>query len=259
MIAILAIMLLAQVDVDLKNESEAVFASARSVTADHKLAGIYGDVGYIDEITSIAITVDSRIAFERHGCTGLIEANVGTFEQDGECLQVEWHYPVQHPNRPTVSKQLLLVPWGQALFLVPKARMHRFCIDARENRTLVLEHYFARKPSEEMELVDRPAIPQIYSGLIDLPEIITSVIKVEKQVVSDLSDDSKQIAQTVRLNKGRLDQVYEGMALECKHSGAIYIVNKVEDHACEAKTEIPVPKKRASIRPARVGWEFRTH
>ncbi len=130
-----AIFLFAQTVVpEVRTAADSVFKSANAAPEAHKLAGIYRQAGFIDEFAHVAITDDLQIAFERHGNSGLVEANVGTLKVDSYNLDVTWKYPEEHPIHPTVDRRLVLIQWGEALVLVPRSRIHRFCINVRENR-----------------------------------------------------------------------------------------------------------------------------
>lgn len=245
------------VDSSLRKEVEAVFAAAEAESVNHKWAGIYEQAVQDDVYARIAITADGRIAFERYGASGLIEANVGALRMDGENIDIAWKHSEKFPNRPTVEKEQLQVSWGEALILVPRSCVHGFCINARENRGLVFYWYFVRKPSELKVLVGQPTLPERYRVLTDLPAIPASVKHTEQQTFTAVNENMKLAIQTVTLDRGKADQVLVGMQLECEKTGRRYIVTAVESNSCTAKSEWRV-EKNAVVRPARRGWVLRT-
>lgn len=255
---IAAILLFSQTVVpEVRSAADSVFKSANAAPEAHELAGIYKQAVFVDEFAHVAITDDLQIAFERHGNSGLVEANVGTLKVDGSKLEITWKHPEQHSNHPTVNTQLLLIEWGQALILVPTSRIHRFCINARENRDLVFDWYFVRKPASLKELVGQPTLPKTFRALAELPEITATALRVEKQTFAGSDNDSQVAEQTVTLDKGLADHVYLGMAFDCAKTNRRYVVTSVENQSCEIKSALTVGTKAAA--PAtRRGWTFQT-
>lgn len=247
----------AGVDPSIRKEVEAVFAAAEAKSLSHTWAGIYEQAVQDDVYARIAITGDRRIAIERYGTPGLIEANVGELRMDGENIDIAWKHSEKFSNRPTVEKEQLLVSWGEALILVPRSRVHGFCINARENREHVFYWYFVRKPSELNELIGRPILPERFRGLTDLPAIAASVKHAERQTFSPVSETEKLAIQTVTLDKGKAEHMLVGMQLECEKTGRRYIVTAVESNTCTAKSEWLVGKN-ATVRSVRQDWVLRT-
>ena len=247
----------AGIDASIRKEVEAVFAVAVAESASHKWAGIYDQAVFVDEYARIAITADGRIAHERYGTPGLIEANVGELRLDGENIDITWKHSEKFSNRPTVEKELLLVSWGEALILVPRSCVHGFCINARENREHVFYWYFVRKPSELKELEGRPVLPERFRVLTDLPAIEALVKHTDRQTFSPVDETEKLAVLTVTLDKGKADNLLVGMQLECEKTGRRYIVTAVESNTCTAKSEWRVGKN-AAVRSARQGWVLRT-
>ncbi len=247
----------AGIDASIRKEVEAVFAAAEAESESHKWAGIYDQAVFVDEYARIAITADGKVAHERYGTPGLIEANVGELRLDAENIDITWKHTEKLLIRPTVERELLLVSWGEALILVPRSRVHGFCINARENREHVFYWYFVRKPSELKELEGRPVLPEKFRVLADLPAIAASVKHVERQTFSPVNESEKLAVQTVTLDKGKADQVLVGMQLECEKTGRRYIVTALESNTCTAKSEWRVEANRA-VRSAQQGWLLRT-
>ena len=76
--------------------------------------GNYGD----DSFDSIFVSVKDGFAMLEHGNTGIHAGNCGVIEVKNSEISVFLRYKERHHSI-RFSKQLLIVPWGDAYFLVP--------------------------------------------------------------------------------------------------------------------------------------------
>ncbi len=111
-------------------------------------------------------------------------------------------------------KQLLIVPWGDAYFLVPKGRIHGFCLNAKERKPFLLYTAFCLERTHPKKTEGLPSIPEKYKFYQSANAITTRIINAKKATIEKLPTGFLKIIQTVSLDCGEQTGVCVGMEFE---------------------------------------------
>ncbi len=193
-----------------------------------------GDFG-TDTYTSIFVSVKHGIATNEHGVSGVHAGNCGVIEVKNSEIFVSFKYAEdQSTGFPT---QLLIVPWGDAYFLVPKGRIHGFCLDAKKGKPFLLSKAYCLERTRPKKLEGLPSIPEKYKACLSADAIKTHIINAKKAMIEKLPSGLLKITQTVSLDCGEQAGVYVGMEFESSHPYAVLTVTNLDKTECTCAFE----------------------
>ncbi len=163
--------------------------------------------------------------FLPHGIFGVHAGNCGAIEVKNSEISVTFKYAEERSTGfPT---QLLIVPWGDAYFLVPKGRIHGFCLAARESKPFLLSTAYCLEKTRPTKLEGLPSIPEKYNACLSSDAIKTHIINAKKATIETLPSRLLKITQTVSLDCGEQVGVYLGMEFESLRPHAVLTVTSL--------------------------------
>lgn len=123
---------------------------------------------------SLELDGDGTYSWTHRGCLGLYASSRGRVELAGERLLRLWPEGPLHPGDPHGAgfafsdPELVVVPWGEDVFLVPPLQFEEFCADVRAGHILLLGRSvsFYRSRSRQGPLVGLPDVPAPYRQLL---------------------------------------------------------------------------------------------
>lgn len=189
---------------------------------EHPWAGEYASSGGTDTGVVLFIAPKSGIAYQEYGNDGVNDANFGSFTVDGMSIKITWKLkPKSEINAlfPWVEDDLVIVPWNDKVFLVPRSSIHRFCITAREQLRYAKIGNFVRGKNRSEKLTGKPTLSEDLKIFLDLPEIKATVTDVEKPILVRYDKSITIIKQTVTLDVDADDHVFPGMKFQCEGKG----------------------------------------
>ena len=191
----------------------------------------FGEQGS-DTFVTIFVSAKHGLALLEHGIFGVHAGNVGSIQVENSEITVT----LKHEERFlwSFSTQLLIIPWGDTYFLVPRGRVHGFCLVAKERPQWLLGQAFCQEKTKPKKLEGLPTIPEKYQACMKNGAIKTKIVGVEKANTKRLPSGMHKITQTVSLDCGEQSGVYVGMELERRELGAILKVTKTGLDTCEA-------------------------
>lgn len=193
-----------------------------------------GDHG-ADTFVEIFVSAKHGLALLEHGIFGIHAGNVGSIQVENSEITVT----LKHKDRihGSFSTHLLIIPWGDTYFLVPRGRVHGFCLRAKDRPQWLLDEAFCQKRTKPKKLVGLPSIPEKYKACMTAVAIKTQITGVDKAKIEKLPNGMFTIAQTVSLDCGEQSGVYVGMELEMQDLDATLTVTKLGKDTCEAAFE----------------------
>lgn len=194
----------------------------------------FGDQG-ADTFVTIFVSAKHGLALLEHGIFGVHAGNVGSIRVENSEITVTFKHEERFPG--SCSTHLLIVPWGDTYFLVPKGRVHGFCLRAKDRPQWLLGQAFCQERTKPKKLEGLPTIPERYQACMTAAAIMTQVAEVEKESIEKLPSGMFKITQTVSLDCGEQSGVYAGMELERRELGAILKVTMTGQDTCEATLE----------------------
>ncbi len=241
---------------DVKKVIESVDTEIRK-TPGHAWAGKYrGHLG-IDTFTLLYVAPETGIAYEANDNSGVHESNAGSVDVSDSEMSITWRHAENHLNVPTIERKLLIVPWGDVVFLVPQCAVHRFCLDARQHPKRLLSTELVRNEAGVKELSGKPVLPKEFGVFWDLPQISASVVTIGDTKTEQIDDKTKRCTQIVKLDKGAADHIYVGMRLECQRIARRFTVVATDQDSCTAVSEVTA-KRSTPIRLVRRRWTLTT-
>jgi hypothetical protein len=232
----------------------------------HPWAGLYQSSGGTDTGLKLWLAPKSGVAYKEYGNAGISDSNHGSISVNGANVHVTWALESQsamHALYPNVEKDLVIVPWDDLVFVVPRSLIHRFCLDAKErSKTLPFFMALARGDRTKSELQGEPVLPDDLKVFLDLPEIKGKVTEVKKateeQIV--LPDDRKVrvFKQNVTLDVGANDHLFVGMKFDCvKDSNLQLKITEVFEKTSKAEL-VEVRNTKPAKLQIKPGTEVRT-
>ncbi len=131
----------------------------------------------------------------------------------------------------------MIVSWGDAYFLVPKGRVHGFCLRAEDSDRTLLTSAFCLERTRPKKLKGLPSIPEKYRAFLSSDAIKTHVVGIKKATIEKLPNGFLKITQTVSLDCGEQAGVYVGMEFESSHPGAVLTVTNLDKTECTCAFE----------------------
>jgi head-tail adaptor len=225
----------------------------------HEWAGAYSDGaegGFTGPLLLWIAPETGAGSTQRH-CMGE-DANFGTITKRDSILNIDWDKPSRTGLSPT-ERELLVVPFREYTYLVPKNGIHPFCIAARTHgrqTTGVLRSLELRKQPHS----DEPQVPGEFQKYVNMPSVKADVIAIEKQERAKVAPDEEQVTQRIVLDVGTNDHVFAGMRFEENRADpprhVVTIVDVESNQSTAESRYYAAPRER--IRPIRKGWVFHT-
>lgn len=153
---------------------------------------------------------------------------------------------------------MLIVHWGNAYFLVPKGRIHGFCLNARSRNPYLLSTAFCLERTRPTKLEGLPSIPQKYKACLSTDAIKARMINAKEATIEELPSGLLKVTQTVSLDCGEQAGVFVGMEFESSRPYAVLTVTDLDKSACTCvfdSIEQPLSKTAKGLK---VGMRFET-
>ena len=189
---------------------------------EHPWAGEFAISGGTDTGVVLFIAPKSGIAYQEYGNAGVSDANYGVFTVDESSIRIAWKIKPKSEIAalfPSVEDDLVIVPWSDAVFLIPRCSIHRFCITAREQPRYATIGNLVRDRNRSEKLTGKPTLSEDLKIFLDLPEIKATVTDLEKPILVRYDKSITIIKQTVMLDVGADDHVFPGMKFQCEGKG----------------------------------------
>ena len=256
-------------DPDRLQETQDAIAKIQSEVeslGEHTWAGVYQDSGGTDTVLKLWLAPKSGIAYQDYGNAGISDTNHGSIFVNGAIVHVTWAQEpksAMHALYPWVEKELVIVPWDDLVFVVPRSLIHRFCLNAKQkSKSLPFLYALVRGDRSKSELQGEPVLPGDLKVFLNLPEIKGKLIEVEKAIEEPivLPDDRKTrvFKQTVTLDVGSKHHVFVGMKFDCaKDSNLQMKITEVFEKTSKAEL-IEVRNTKPSKLQIKPGIEVRT-
>ncbi|MGQ0553857.1 MAG: hypothetical protein ACT4PU_11640 [Planctomycetota bacterium] len=147
----------------------------------HAWAGEYfaGDGTGVN--TSLTLAPRSGYVFEWHGCLGLYDRNYGAVTSTGRKLGLSFAFENVHEGFRGLAPELVVIPWGPRVYLVPADDVIGFCNDVNagdEPRTSIFGEYLLRKGDELTKVTGDPELPFDYQNALLKEPVETTVLEV---------------------------------------------------------------------------------
>jgi hypothetical protein len=156
---------------------------------------------------------------------------------------------------PWVEDDLVIVPWDDEVFLVPRCSIHRFCIPSQESPSYTDALALVCDGKARQKRIGKPKLPPDLEIFLELPEIRATVTAVEKPVLERHGKLTTIIKQAVTLDVGSNDHVFVGMKLQCTdHGSRLMRVTEIRKDSCTASSFDSIE----SDEPIRVGYKIKT-
>ncbi len=205
------------------NDAIAKIQSEVESLGEHPWAGLYQSSGGTDTVLQLWLAPKSGIAYQDYGNAGVSDTNHGSISVKGAIAHATWALDpksAMHALYPNVEKDLVIIPWDDLVFVVPRSLIHRFCLDAKEkSKNPHFSMALVRGDRSKSELQGEPVLPDDLKVFLDLPEIKCKVNEVENATDAPIMmpDDRKLrvFKQTVTLNVGTNQNVFVGMKFDC--------------------------------------------
>ncbi len=233
---------------------------------EHPWAGMYHSYSGEDSGLTLWLAPKSGIAYQEYGNAGISDTNHGSVSVNGAIVHGTWALEPKSAMRalyPSVEKDLVIVPWDDLVFVVPRSLIHRFCLDAKE-KSKILPFFMAlvRGDPSKSELQGEPVLPGDLKVFLDLPEIKGKVTEVEKAIEEPivLPDDRKLriVKQTVTLDVGTNHHVFVGMKFDCVRDRNVQLkIKEVFEKTSKAEL-VEVRNTKPSKLQIKPGIEVRT-
>lgn len=230
------------IEATIESKLKEIEAELKSIE-NHPWAGSYENVGR-DEADVISIAPSGKIVtFTKYQGKGY--NNCGTAKVVGQELQVKWDYD-ETSRACWLGDQLLVVPWGNATFLIERGTVHSFCLDYRNSdfrRNAPVRGNHVRVEGE-IVLDGKPQLPDEFKMFWDLPPIECQITSTEK-VVRKKGDFASDRKFTCTINKGSAAHIFVGMQMYAsdKRSSWGFTVTSVEDQSATLETSLRRPFK----------------
>lgn len=214
-----------------KAQREKILAEIETLK-DHPWAGFYYFGDGLGTNVSLSIAPENGFAYTWSGCTGL-------YDQDyGEAIWEENHLKLSFTLENNRSENLYLpelipVPWGERLYLVPSKLMYAFCneINAQsEPRNRAHGQFFLRRDDWKKQVEGKPKLPEQY-----MPYLLDKPVNAEIIAVDESTNVGPMVLAKVTINKGKKDGLLPKMSVSVTKPNNVYtkiVLTEVEeDHA----------------------------
>ena len=155
------------------NDAIAKIQSEAESLGKHPWAGLYQSSGGTDTVLQLWLAPKSGIAYQDYGNAGVSDTNHGSISVKGAIVHATWALdPKSALNAlyPNVEKDLVIIPWDDLVFVVPRSLIHRFCLDAKEkSKNPLFSMALVRGDRSKSELHGEPVLPDDLKVFLDLP------------------------------------------------------------------------------------------
>lgn len=234
------------IDAKIESKLKEIEAELKSLES-HPWAGSYSNVG-TDEVDVISISPSGKIVNLTKG-QGAGHGNCGTAKAVGQELQVKWDYD-EAGRACWLGERLLVVPWGNATFLIERGTVHSFCLEYRNSE--LRPHSPERRNHVRFDgkivLAGKPQLPDEFKLFWDLPPIECQITSVDK-VVRKKGDFAGDRKFTCTIDKGSAAHIFVGMQMYAsdKRSSWSFKVTSVEAQSATLETSLRRPFKEPRL------------
>ena len=148
----------------------------------------------------------------------LTESDVGKISlADDSLIRIDWQHPHRSGQLPT-ERELLVVPYRSIVCLVPKTKIHAFCLAVRGDDNRLPLGLLRRKRSnlQADQANGDPQLPLEYRQYLDLPPIVTKVTLAKVQTRVKVDEDEEVVRQALTIDVGSADHVLPGMRFQLR-------------------------------------------
>jgi hypothetical protein len=139
---------------------------------EHPWAGAYYFGDGLGVNVTLSIAPESGVAYTWRGCMGLYDANHGTIEYSDGILRLDWKYADDADRASWAGDalryevpELVVVPWGDEVFLVRPNDMEAFCGGTLKGYALRRVKEGRNRRSGSVP-VGQPEVPEAFRSLL---------------------------------------------------------------------------------------------
>jgi hypothetical protein len=148
----------------------------------------------------------------------MTDSDFGTVAVEDSLARIKWSNPSRTGRSPT-ERELIIVPYHTQIVLVPRTQIHAFCLAVRDKGKYPLGLLRRDNPASNSKTsTGAPLLPLRFKPYIDLPPIVTTVIRTDAQTRSKFRDDEEIVRQGVTIDAGDEDHVFPGMRFQLKRN-----------------------------------------
>jgi len=162
----------------------------------------------VDEAYQLLLSKKYGFVFRRIGNAGYSSVIFGTINEASGEVTLKSELNKVLPG--ALSSKLLVAHGVKRIFVIPKERIHGFCLDFKSSSIDAVKGYFS-KPDPNSSRKNDLAISNKFLVYLKLPEIIGEIIEIQKPKTNDSS-----VPLAMKFNRGKKNHLFKGMRFAFK-------------------------------------------
>jgi hypothetical protein len=208
----------------------------------------------------LVIAPKSGFVFEWHGCLGLYDRNYGRVAWTNNAIHLSFTFSNQTEGFQGMAPQLVPVPWGKRMYLVPADDLIGFCNEVNqgnEPRSDVHGLYLLGRGHEKRAVAGYPEVPKEFRSYLLSKPVVTEIVGLGFFRVQPNPTEWTIKDTPVILNAGSKEGLRVGMQLLVLYPTNIFVTVRITGVE-ETKAEAVMSKLRDGEPDPQVGWRVTT-